>query len=118
MITDLLMSGNAVTPVLVKPGNTHTLAEICKKARHCVLKSTTSKDPKDDNYMQNNFTEKSEEKNNIQNMHLSGLYSTMASTRENLFPLASPPLNIYISNGYYFQALSLLFKSSLCKACY
>lgn len=82
------MSGNTITPVLVKPRNTHTLAEICKKA-HCVLKSTTSKDPKDGNCMQNNFAEKSEE-NNIQNMHLGGLYSTVALTRENLFPIASP----------------------------
>lgn len=52
------MSGNAVTPIPVKPGNTGTLAENCKKAHHCVLKSSTSKDPKDGEYIQNNFTEK------------------------------------------------------------
>lgn len=47
------MSGNAVTPIPV----THTLAEICNKTYHCVLKSTTSKDPKDSNCVQNYFTE-------------------------------------------------------------
>lgn len=52
------MSGNAVTPLPVKPGNTHTSAENCKKAHHCVLKSSTSKDPEDGKYIQNNFIEK------------------------------------------------------------
>lgn len=52
------MSGNAVTPLPVKSGNTRTWAENCKKAHHCMLKSNTSKDPKDGKYRQNNFTEK------------------------------------------------------------
>lgn len=51
------MSGNAVTPIPVKPGNTCTLAENCKKAHHCVLKSSTSKDPKGGKCIRNNFTE-------------------------------------------------------------